>query len=418
MDLCLEGRALIGDQLVNCCIGIEGGKIVAIKKMLEAEEHMDFRDMIILPGGVDPHVHFREPGMTRKEDFSTGTRAAAHGGVTCVLDMPNTKPPTIDRGSLDNKLEKIKKKAWVDYGVFMGCVPGTDPSEPVEGAIGYKLYMGSTTGDLLVTEDEDIRRILKGVEASGKVLSVHAEDQSWLRDAPASDLEDHLMNRPYQAEVKAIERLLSMSSYPGVNICHISSRQGLDLLDGKPFTKEVTPHHLLLSTKNDLGQMGKVNPPLRNEANRKALFEAFQEGRIDVLASDHAPHTFGQKQDEFDYAPSGVPGVETSLPLMLLLVKRGIIDLPLLARTACFRPASMFDLNKGYIDVGRDADLMIVDTKRVTSIKGDRLESRCGWSPYEGWEAIFPHAVFVRGSMVVEDSELTGVRAGENVALQ
>jgi dihydroorotase len=214
----------------------------------------------------------------------------------------------------------------------------------------------------------------------------------------------------------AIERLASMTDYQGVNICHISSRQGLERLGSTPFTKEVTPHHLLLSTKKEIGPMGKVNPPLRSEANRRYLFEEFRRGGIDILASDHAPHTFSQKQDEFNYAPSGVPGVETSLPLMLLLVKKGIIDLPLLASAASYRPASMFGLNKGYIDVGMDADLIVVNPGEVTTIKGDRLESRCGWTPYEGWEGIFPHAVFLRGRMIVEDSELTGERLGLNVA--
>jgi len=415
MELSIEGRVLIGDQLVKCCIGIEDGSIVAIKKMLKAEKHHDFKDMMILPGGVDIHVHLREPGMTFKEDFSTGTMAAAHGGVTCVMDMPNTIPPTTDRKRLDDKLDRIRRKAWVDYGLFMGCVPGTDPSEPVEGAVGYKLYMESATGDLLVTDDSDITRIVEGVRESGKVLSVHAEDQAWLKDMPARNMEEHLMNRPYQAETAAIERLISMTNYPGINICHISSRQGLELLEGHPFTKEVTPHHLLLSTKRDLGPRGKVNPPLRNEANRKALFDAFAQGKIDMLASDHAPHTFDQKEDEFSYAPSGVPGVETSLPLMLLLVKRGILDLSTLTRAACYRPASLFDLNKGYIDVGMDADLTVVDLKKTTTVKGDRLLSKCGWTPFEGWEAVFPHAVFVRGSMVMEDSVITDKRVGRNV---
>jgi dihydroorotase len=176
MELSLEGRALIGDQLVACCIGIQDGKIVEIKKMLEGEEHLDFKDMMILPAGVDVHVHFREPGMTSREDFATGTRAAAHGGVTCVMDMPNTIPPTVDRESLENKMEMVRSKAWVDYGLFMGCVPGSDPSVDVKGAIGHKLYMGSTTGDLLVSEDHDIQRILDGVRETGKILSVHAED--------------------------------------------------------------------------------------------------------------------------------------------------------------------------------------------------------------------------------------------------
>jgi dihydroorotase len=158
-----------------------------------------------------------------------------------------------------------------------------------------------------------------------------------------------------------------------------------------------------------------VNPPLRSEPNRRELFKAFKEGRIDILASDHAPHTFGEKEDDFDFAPSGVPGVETSLPLMLQLVKRGMLELPLLVRAACYNPAHLFGLNKGYIDVGMDADLIVVDPRATSKIKGDGLHSRCGWTPYEGWDAIFPHSALVHGTMVVEDGDVSGERVGRNV---
>jgi dihydroorotase len=415
MELTIEGRALIGDQLVQCCIGIKDGKISEIKKILRAEEHHDFKDMLILPGGVDAHVHFREPGMTAKEDFTTGTTAAAFGGVTCVMDMPNTVPPTTDERRLEEKLEIISKKAQVDFGLFVGCVPGTDFTKTSDGAVGYKLYMGSTTGDLLVTDDDDLGRILGGVREANKVLSIHAEDEAWLRNEPVGDLEGHAMNRPYQAETAAIERIAAATDYPRINICHISSRQGLHLLSDLPFSREAAPHHLLLSVKKNLGAMGKVNPPLRSEPNRRELFKAFKEGRIDILASDHAPHTFGEKEDDFDFAPSGVPGVETSLPLMLQLVKRGMLELPLLVRAACYNPAHLFGLNKGYIDVGMDADLIVVDPRATSKIKGDGLHSRCGWTPYEGWDAIFPHSALVRGTMVVEDGDVSGERVGRNV---
>ncbi|NYT14761.1 MAG: amidohydrolase family protein [Methanomassiliicoccales archaeon] len=415
MELTLEGRVLIGDQLVKCCIGVKDGKIVEIKKIMRWEEHLDFKDMLILPGGVDIHVHMREPGLTAKEDFSSGTKAAAFGGITCVMDMPNTIPPTTTIRAVEDKLDIASRKAWVDFGIFAGCTPGVDPTRLDKGVVGYKLYMGSTTGDLLVTEDDDIKKVLESIKESGSVLSVHAEDQAWLRNEPTWDLEGHASNRPYQAETAAIERLSSFSQYEKINICHISSKQGLELLSNLPFTKEVTPHHLLLSSKKDLGAMGKANPPLRSEANRKELFEAFKEGSFDILASDHAPHTFAEKEDEFDYAPSGIPGVETSLPLMLLLVKKGIIDLPMLVRMASYRPALLFNLNKGYIDVGMDADLMVVDPRIVSTIKGDRLHSRCGWTPYEGWESIFPYSVMVRGRMVVDEGVFMGERVGRNV---
>jgi dihydroorotase len=200
-----------------------------------------------------------------------------------------------------------------------------------------------------------------------------------------------------------------------IHICHVSSKEGLDAMASLPFTKEVAPHHLLLDKRSKLESYGKVNPPLRDKEDREAMFDAFRSGRIDVLASDHAPHTIEEKEQEFSGAPSGMPGVETSLALMLALVKKDQIDLGMLIRAACERPAEIFGLNKGKIEVGRDADLIAVDSKNVVKIAARNLHSRCGWTPFENWEAMFPHSTFVRGVRIVAEGGLVGERIGRDV---
>jgi dihydroorotase len=415
MDLVVEGRAYIKEKLVQCCIGIENGRIKSIKKLLRGDEHLDFGDMLILPAAIDPHVHFRDPGLTKKEDFQTGTVSAAFGGVSCVLDMPNTLPPTLTPRSLEEKANTISKKAWVDYGLLGGCSPKVDPVAISVGVAGYKLFMSSTTGNLLVSNYSDISKIVSSVVGTGKVLCVHAEDEKMIRYAPETNLNEHDKNRPSSAEASAITRLSKIREAGKIHICHLSSRDGLAAVEKLPFTKEVAPHHLLLDKRSKLGSYGKVNPPLRDKEDREAMFEAFRLMKIEVLASDHAPHTIEEKEQEFSDAPSGMPGVETSLPLMLALVKKDQLPLDVVIKAACERPAEIFGLNKGRIEVGRDADLIVVDGTSMRSITAKNLHSKCGWTPFENWEAIFPYVTFVRGVKIVEQGGLVGERVGRDI---
>ncbi len=413
MDLVLEGRAYVRGKLGRWSIGMEDGRIAQIARTIRGGERLDLGDMIILPGAIDPHVHFRDPGMTDKEDFSTGTLAAACGGVTTVLDMPNTLPPAVTASKLAEKKEAIARKAWVDYGLFAGCMAGADIEAMAPLAVGFKVFMGSSTGRLLVTEDLDLAKIAALVKRTGKVLSVHAEDEAMIEHGEERSPVDHLRNRPAAAEVAAIRRLSALDCR--INVCHVSSADGLQAMEGLPFTKEVTAHHMLLDRDSDTGAYGKVNPPLRTKEDRLALFQAFISGRIDMLGSDHAPHAIEDKEQEFDVAPSGVPGVETTVPMMLALMKKGTLPLEVLVSAMAERPAEVFGLNKGRLEVGRDADLMVIDPRATVPIKINNLHSKCGWTPFEGWDAIFPHAVFVRGELVVEDGEPAGERAGRDV---
>ena len=414
----VEGRAYIKEKLVQCCIGIENGRIKSIKKLLRGDEHLDFGDMLILPAAIDPHVHFRDPGLTKKEDFQTGTISAAFGGVSCVLDMPNTLPPTLTPRSLEEKTDTVSKKAWVDYGLLGGCSPKVDPAAISNGVVGYKLFMSSTTGNLLVSNDADVSKIVTSVAGIGKVLCVHAEDEKMIQTAPEMNLNEHDKNRPSSVEASAITRLSKIREAGKIHICHLSSREGLAAVEKLPFTKEVAPHHLLLDKRSKLEAYGKVNPPLRDKGDREAVFKAFRSGKIDVLASDHAPHTIEEKEQEFADAPSGMPGVETGFPLMLALVKKDQLALDVLIRAACERPAEIFGINKGRIEVGRDADLIVVDGMSMGSIAARNLHSKCGWTPFENWDAIFPLATIVRGVKIVEEGGLVGERTGRDVVAQ
>ncbi len=418
MDLVISGRAWLKERLEPVEIGIDEGKIVSIKRHLAGgNERRDFNDMIILPAGIDVHTHMRDPGMTKKEDFGTGTLAAAHGGVTCVFDMPNTKPPTVLREDLLEKKSIARHKAWVDWGLFGGCTEDSNLMRIVLDVVGIKVFMSSTTGAILLTEDADISRALATAKKFNKVVSVHAEDQHRIINTGEKGPRDHDEARPIQAEVSAIERLARIADGAKINVCHVSSKAGLDAAKAAGFTTEIAPHHLLLDTSSGRSAYCKVNPPLRTKIEKEALFAEFAKGRVDMLASDHAPHTIEDKEQEFDAAPSGVPGVETMLPLMMALVKRESISLAQFVGMSSEKPSEVFALNKGRIEVGRDADLNVFDPRNVVQISKRKLHSKCAWTPYEGMDAIFPKATFLRGMMLTEDGSLVGERMGRDVVV-
>ncbi len=329
----MEGRAWYKGKLQRVCIGIEQGRIIRVKKALKGERHLDYNDRLILPGVIDVHTHMREPGMAHKEDFSSGTISAAFGGVTCVFDMPNTKPPTISREDVLEKKQLAEKKSWVDFGVFGGVSDSSNPQRTADQVVGFKIFMSSTTGSVLLSEDRDIKRAMNLIRPTGKVVSVHAEDDHVIIKREERHPKDHAEARPSKAEASAIERLATFSSQNRINICHLTSKGGLDALGKGTFTCEATPHHMLLDLESCPSKgFCKVNPPLRTKMDREALLTAFAAGKVTILASDHAPHTIEEKEQEFDQAPSGVPGVETSFPLMMMLVKKEVISLEVLVK--------------------------------------------------------------------------------------
>ncbi|HJX04341.1 MAG: hypothetical protein A3K76_02695 [Euryarchaeota archaeon RBG_13_57_23] len=418
MEVVVEGNCYVSGRFERCCIGIENGRIAKIAKMLEGDRVFSFGNRIVLPGAIDSHVHFRDPGMTQKEDWGTGSLAAACGGVTCALDMPNTRPSTTTLTSLRDKRRIASSKSLVDFGLFAGLKPGIDVRALAKEAVGFKLYMGSTTGDLLVPQPSPIRAEISEIAATRKVLAVHAEDETMRNKESERDLEGHLRNRPNECEVSAIRKIRDAAKDCRLHICHVSAKSSLPLLaNAGTVTSEVTPHHLLLDVSSRLGTLAKVNPPLRRREDRQGLFQALKNGSFDIIASDHAPHTIDEKHEDFDYAPSGMPGTETLVPLLLQHVKEKHMDFSGMVRRLCENPGDLFGLRKGRIQVGYDADLMVVDMDSTVRIRVDKLHSKCGWSAYEGMLGIFPRAVLVRGNVIVESGEQVGERVGRDAVV-
>ena len=400
-------------------VGIEDGKISAIGELDGAtgRAETDARGMLLLPGFVDTHVHFRCPGHPAKEDWHSGSKAAAAGGVTSVCDMPNTSPPTVSRKEWLQKDELAARQSIVDYGIWAGAAAGNaeEIGELIRErlACGVKVFMGATTGPLLV----DDKTLAAHFQITPGVMGVHAEDETLLNHfrerGRGQTTPDHSVLRPPEAAVEAVRRLIELcETWPReVHICHLSTAAELELLRARkqrlPITVEVCTHHLWLSTKDALGNWMKCNPPIRDEADRLAMWEAL-EAEVDSLASDHAPHTRAEKERGYWEAPSGIPGVETTLPLMLRGVWEGRLSLQRLVALGAQRPAEIFGLEgKGRVEVGKDADLVLVEPGTMRVLEEADLHTRVGWSPFTGWKmASAPREVWVRGRTVAKEGKI------------
>lgn len=415
MDLTIEGKAFINGSFNDCCIGIKDGKISEIKKILKSEEHIDFGNKLILPAGIDIHVHFRDPGFTHKEDFSTGSKAAAFGGISCVFDMPNTNPHTTDVQALSDKINSAGKKSYIDFGIYVAATDDNinDIENLGKKCSGFKIYLGTTT-NFFHLDKKNLKKVLTKINETKKIVLIHAEDEHCLASHKLQEknITDHFLSRPAQCEEIAIKDILSASKDidTKIHICHLSSCEGLEVLKSriKNISCGVTPPHSLLSAEdiNRKESLFKVNPPIRTRFDKEALFNNIKNGFIDVLESDHAPHTLDEKDVDFEEVPSGLPGVETMYPMFLYFVKKKVLPLRRLISLICERPAELTGVPKGRIEVGRDADFIVIDLKDERKIKTNLLHSKCGWSPFEGWPAIFPSHVFIRGEKLIEEHEI------------
>jgi dihydroorotase len=415
MDRTIEGKIFHKGVFEDACIGIQDGKIVEIKKILKTDVHEDFGKKLILPAGVDVHVHFREPGMTHKEDWSTGSLAAAFGGISCVFDMPNTLPQTTSIQAISDKINIADKKSYVDFGIYAGIT--NDNLENIESLSkkcnGFKIFLGSSTLSMLF-DKKKLREAFDLIGISEKPVLVHCEDEECLINHKETEknLTDHMRFRPGVCEEIAISAVLNVANALNtkVHICHVSSCEGLELLKKKSANVSfgITPHHCLLNVEKNMGSPGlfKVNPPIRTGFDRESLFNAVKNGAASVLESDHGPHTKEEKDKIFDEAPSGVPGVETMYPLFLYMAKKEIFTFQRLVSLLCSCPADLLGVQKGRIETGYDADFIVVDLKKEIKIQSEKLHSLCGWSPFEDWPAVFPEAVFIHGEKVIEDNEI------------
>ena len=424
-DLVIQGGILVtpGGQ-IHADVGIRDGMIAAIGDLSNVRTAviLEVGGAHVLPGVIDAQVHFREPGLTHKEDLATGTAAAVLGGVTAVLEMPNTDPPTTTAAALADKVARLAGRARCDVGFFIGASPANAGElgqlEGLPGCAGIKVFMGSSTGSLLVADDET----LAAVFASGsRRIALHAEDEDRLQArrglAVAGDPSSHPVWRDVETALLATWRALKLARRFGrrVHLLHVTTAEELDILtDCKDLaTFEILPQHLTLSAPDcyrDLGTRAQMNPPIREARHQEALWASIRNGACDLIATDHAPHTLEEKAQPYPQSPSGMPGVQTMLPIMLDHVAAGRLSLERLVDLVCAGPARVWGLaNKGRLAVGFDADLTVVDLSARRTIRDADMGSRCGWTPFDGREVVgWPVATVVRGHIAMRDGQLDG----------
>jgi dihydroorotase len=406
---------LLGDVL------IQDERIVEIAAEIATPElttEIDATGLVLLPGVIDPQVHFREPGLEHKEDLNTASRACAKGGVTSFLEMPNTKPLTITQAALDDKLQRAAEKSIVNYGFFIGATPANLPDiRSASPTCGIKIFMGSAHGDLLV----DTAAALEPIFAQGeRLIAVHAEDQARINQRKqeftgSTDPAIHSQIQDNQAALNATKLALELSQkyQRRLHILHLSTAEEVELLrEHKPawVTAEVTPQHLLLNTDaySKIGTLAQMNPPLRSHHDNAVLWQGLLDGTIDFIATDHAPHTLEEKAKGYPNTPSGMPGVETSLPLMLTQAVAGKCTIEQVSHWMSTAVARAYGIpNKGSISIGYDADLVLVDVDNYHPVERASLETKCGWSPFEGWNLTgYPIYTIVNGHIVYERGKI------------
>lgn len=414
-ELVLAGRAWLHGRLQPVEIGIgEDGRILRMARSVAGARRRDLGERVIVPSATDLHVHFRDPGGPEPADsFPSGTLQAALGGVGLVGEMPNTVPPVTRVGRLEDKTQRARGRISVDVVLYAAATTPTAVGRLARKAGAFKLYLSPTTG-IEGTEDEaSLPELLEAVARSELPLAVHAEDPRRFSDeSQARNPVDWNSARPPEAETSALDRLLPGPPGLRLHIAHVTLAKSVERLREAGASFEATAHHLLLRCRSSQDSRFKVNPPLRAEAERAALWAEFVAGKVPILASDHAPHFSGAKDQPFALAPSGMPGVETTLPLLLAHVRSGDLPLPVLLGAACDRPARWFGVPQGRLALGHRANLLAVDFRARTQISARRLHSPTEWSAFEGWEAIFPSQHYLDGRLLVDDGEFVGGTAG------
>jgi len=401
-ELVISGNFFVDSRFVQLEIGVSKGVIDAVGRNVSGERHMRMSGPI-LPAGTDIHVHFRDPGETEKEDFRSGTISALFGGTTSIFDMPNNKVLIDNISSFQEKLSVVSPKAYCDFGLY-SLFNGSNIADIDQRSSGIKIFLGGSTNSTGLSRISDADA--KSMNDLNLPVVFHAENQECLngyRIAYPETLRDHNRARPEECENIAIESVNGFKIDRKIG-AHLSSPRSLELA-GTGVIREVTPHHMLLNDEMELGSWGKVNPPLRSKNVMNELFQLYRNGKFDIISSDHAPHTEYEKQ-EFSHAASGIIGVETRIPLLLGLLSKRLLDINTLVQTAIVRPAEVMSIRKGKIAVGYFADLMNFDLGDLGRVNESKLHSKTKISPFNGFDAIFPRNVMMRGELVIEDHEL------------
>jgi len=429
-DLIVRGGIVVnqaGEGLRD--IGVTAGRIAAIGDLAGASagETIAAKGLHVLPGVIDTQVHFREPGLTQKEDLETGSRSAVLGGVTAVFEMPNTNPTTTSAEALADKLARGHHRMHCDFAFYMGGTRENTRELPelerLPGCCGVKVFVGSSTGSLLVEDDEGLRNILKAIR---RRAAFHSEDEYRLRERKdqriAGDPRSHPVWRDETVALQCTQRLVALARETGkrVHVLHITSAREMEYLAAHKdvASVEVTPHHLTLAAPEcyeRLGTLAQMNPPVRDASHRAALWRGLDQGIVDVLGSDHAPHTRAEKAKPYPESPSGMTGVQTLVPLMLDHVNAGKLTLQRFVDLTSAGPNRLFGIaGKGRIAVGYDADFTIVDLKRRATITDAGVGSRAGWTPYDGVTVTgWPVGTVVRGQRVMWEGEVVTPGRGE-----
>ncbi len=434
-DLILKNGTLVNhDGTGSGDVGITAGRIAAIGDLYgaSAKDIKDVKGLHVLPGVIDTQVHFREPGLEHKEDLQTGSLSAVMGGVTAVFEMPNTKPETTTREALEDKIARATGRMHCDFAFFVGGTAENADELPemerLPGCCGVKVFMGSSTGTLLLPDDDGVRKVLSLIR---RRAAFHSEDEFRLRErrevAELGKVETHPEWRDAEAAIKCTTRLVQLARETGarIHVLHISTAEEMLLLaDYKDVaTVETTPQHLTLSAPDaykDLGTRAQMNPPVRDERHRLGVWHGVEQGIVDVLGSDHAPHTLDEKADPYPKSPSGMPGVQTLVPVMLDHVAAGRLSLERFVDLTAHGPQRIFNIDrKGRMAVGYDGDLTVVDLKESRTITDEWIASKCGWTPYAGKTVTgWPKGTIVRGQTVMWEGELVEAAKGAPVSFQ
>ena len=424
LDLIIKnGKCYIEGQLKDVNISVKDGKIQKIGQITEdAKDTIDATGLIVLPGCMDTQTHFREPGSTDTEDLHSGSRAAIVGGITSVFEMPNTNPPTSTKKEFQRKLDLAKNRMYCNYAFYFGATADNANEladlKNLEGCCGIKLFAGSSTGNLLVADEKDIEVVFQN---SSKVVAVHSEDEAILsinkKLIRKGDVHSHPIWRSDECAISSTRRIVRIAKRYNkkAHVLHISTKQEIDFLAQHKgnITFEITPQHLTIYAPDcydKLGTYAQMNPPIRDKSHYDRLWYAVKNNLNDTIGSDHAPHLKVNKDKEYPNSPSGMPGVQTLMPVMLNHINEGKLTLNQLINFVCENPVKIFGIRgKGFIREGFDADFTIVDMKKKITIKNKNIESKCGWTPFDGVEFKgTPVSTIIAGKIKMNDGKILG----------